>query len=112
MGKSLIIKGADFSAVAIDSLPPVSVSVLGLATWLIGKAWLASGKGVPGNGDNNNARFSTTDFVDISSVTSEASKIIITPKAGYKFAAYFGNGVGGQTNIVNWGYFTEETTFN
>lgn len=116
MGKSLIIKGADFSAVAIDTI----ISVLSLGTWLIGKAWQVTGtvgdntppKGTPHLVGDNNARFSTTDFVDISSVTSRASQIKITPKTGYKFAAYFGNGVAGQTNIVDWRYFTEETTFN
>lgn len=102
MGKRLIIKDADFSANGI----PLNLTDY-LKPLVIGAAWLSGigNKNPPTRTTNNNARASTEDFVDISAVANLLGEVRLTPKTGYKIAAYFGN-KGNQDSAVptGWGY--------
>lgn len=114
MGKKLIIKGADFSAVAVDIDSSGSVlAAITQAGFAVGNSWTSQGgKKLPERTTDNNKRASCSDFVDISDITEEVTSITLTPKQGYAFCAYLGNGQEGQTSITTWTWNTEAVTYN
>lgn len=108
MGKKLIIKGANFAPNAIGDVTVPKLTEL-LTPLVIGVQWYilqiqSHPKNPPSRNDAiNNARASTTTLIDISSWAQYIGTVHLTPKAGYKIAAYFGNN-NPDDNLINWDY--------
>ena len=114
MGKKLVIKGANFAANAIGEVTPPKLLDL-LTPLVVGAQWAVTPiNSHPKNppvrtSTENNARASTTQMINIASWAPYIGTVRLTPKAGYKIAAYFGNNQP-DDNLINWAYTASGST--